>query len=206
MVLRLGDVGIVGVPNEASLAVWRVSSDGELGMLLTPPGVPANTVFDGTGGTSEVGGEDCCCCNWESWKACLFVVDTTTGSLMTEVEKASCALEGLLTCRFCSKRRPNEAFVLGDFAVEAVSGGSTGPVAGAVSARGSSADFSDTRRLNNRLSLLMPFDPADGTLGRSTVGSSGDLFRTRVSITVIVAGGGVSDSFRCGEGAVYCSR
>jgi hypothetical protein len=51
----------------------------------------------------------------------------------------------------------------------------------------------------------MPFDP-DGTRGRSNTGSSGDLLNPRVSITVLVAGGGVSDSLRCGDGAVYCSR
>lgn len=55
----------------------------------------------------------------------------------------------------------------------------------------------------------MPFEPADVTRGRASStasGGSGDLPKLRVSITVMLAGGGVSESFKCGEGAVYCSR
>ena len=109
IVFRLGDVGIVGVPKACwlVLAVCRVSSDGELGMLRGA----IDTAFSGTGGA---GGEACCCCNCDSWYACLFVVDTTTGSLMTAVEKVSWLLEGLFTCRPLKKRRPKESLGLGD--------------------------------------------------------------------------------------------
>jgi hypothetical protein len=61
MVLRLGDVGIVGVPNGCWLAfvVCRVSSDGELGIFRGP----LDDTLSGIGGA---GGEDCCFCNCES--------------------------------------------------------------------------------------------------------------------------------------------
>lgn len=52
----------------------------------------------------------------------------------------------------------------------------------------------------------MLLDPAETIRGRSGIDSSGDLLKALVSITVIVAGGGVSDSFRCGDGALYSSR
>ena len=60
--------------------------------------------------------------------------------------------------------------------------------------------------MNSRFNVFMPFDPDEETRGRSVGGSSGDLLNARVSITVIVAGGGVSDNFKCGDGAVYCSK
>lgn len=132
------------------------------------------------------------------------MVDTTTGSLMMAVANVSW-LEGLLTCRPLKKRRPKESFGFGDLLARLRSGVSAGTDCMRLSPRVSSADFSDTRRLNSRFSLFMPFDP-EGTRGRSGTGSSGDLLNTRVSITVIVAGGGVSDSLRCGDGAVYCSK
>lgn len=61
IVFKLGDVGIVGVPNACwlVLAVCSVSSDGELGIL--------RGAFDRTlSGTGGAGGEACCCCNCDS--------------------------------------------------------------------------------------------------------------------------------------------